>query len=195
LKRLSGIKDDTFVGQLVLMLRQVLNAKIATGETSFSLNQIKKEKRLDELEFDMIVPELSTTQLQDLSNPEHPFNVKNITQLEGMLNGRVDLFFEYDGKFYILDWKSNFLGNDLEDYNAENIKFAMKENNYNLQYLIYTIALVKYLRTRKIDFDYEKDFGGVIYLFVRGVREDGSGGIFFCKPKLDLVEKISALLS
>jgi exodeoxyribonuclease V beta subunit len=87
------------------------------------------------------------------------------------------------------------LGNDLEDYNAENIKFAMKENNYNLQYLIYTIALVKYLRTRKIDFDYEKDFGGVIYLFVRGVRENGSEGIFFCKPKLDLVENISALLS
>jgi exodeoxyribonuclease V beta subunit len=55
--------------------------------------------------------------------------------------------------------------------------------------------LVKYLRTRRIDFDYEKDFGGVIYLFVRGVREDGSGGVFFCKPKLDLVEKISALLS
>lgn len=195
LKRLSGIKDDNFVGQLVLMLRQVLNTKIATGETSFSLNQIKKEKRLDELEFDMLVPELSTNQLQDLSNTEHPFNVKNITQLEGMLNGRVDLFFEHDGKFYILDWKSNFLGNDLEDYNAENIKFAMKENNYNLQYLIYTIALVKYLGTRKIDFDYEKDFGGVIYLFVRGVREDGSGGIFFCKPQLDLVENISALLS
>ena len=87
------------------------------------------------------------------------------------------------------------MGNDLEDYNAENIKFAMKENNYNLQYLIYTIALVKYLGTRKSDFDYEKDFGGVIYFFVRGVREDGSGGIFFCKPQLDLVEKISALLS
>jgi hypothetical protein len=47
----------------------------------------------------------------------------------------------------------------------------------------------------KSDFDYKKDFGGVIYLFVRGVRENGSGGIFFCKPKLDLVENISALLS
>jgi exodeoxyribonuclease V beta subunit len=195
LKRLSGIKDDTFVGQLVLMLRQVLNAKIVTGETSFSLNQIKKDKRLDELEFDMIVPDLSTHQLQDLSNPEIPFKVKNISQLEGMLNGRVDLFFEHEGKFYILDWKSNFLGNNLEDYSIENVKIAMMENNYNLQYLIYTIALIKYLGTRKTDFDYERDFGGVIYLFVRGVRVDGGGGMFFNKPKWEVVEKISALLS
>jgi GxxExxY protein len=115
----------------------------------------------------MIVPELSTNQLQELSDPEYPFNVKNITQLEGVLNGRVDLFFEYDGKFYILDWKSNFLGNDLEDYNAENIKFAMKENNYNLQYLIYTIALVKYLGTRKSDFVVE----GKVLIEMKAISE------------------------
>jgi exodeoxyribonuclease V beta subunit len=195
LKRLSGVKDDALVGQLVLMLHQVLNAKISTGETSFSLNQIKKDKRLDELEFDMIVPDLSTHQLQDLSNPEIPFKVKNISQIEGMLNGRVDLFFEHEGKFYILDWKSNFLGNNLEDYSIENVKIAMMENNYNLQYLIYTIALIKYLGTRKKDFDYERDFGGVIYFFVRGVRVDGGGGMFFNKPQWEVVEKISALLS
>jgi exodeoxyribonuclease V beta subunit len=105
------------------------------------------------------------------------------------------LFFEHNGKYYILDWKSNFLGNSLEFYNSEHVKSAMYENNYNLQYLIYTVALTKYLKLRKPDFDYEKDFGGVIYLFLRGVRTNGQTGIYYSKPAEQLIDKIKELIT
>jgi exodeoxyribonuclease V beta subunit len=110
------------------------------------------------------------------------------------MNGKIDLFFEHNGKYYILDWKSNFLGNSLAFYNADHVKAAMYENNYNLQYLIYTVALTKYLKLRNPNFDYDKDFGGVIYLFLRGVRSDGQTGIYYSKPEKDLIDQIKLII-
>jgi exodeoxyribonuclease V beta subunit len=110
------------------------------------------------------------------------------------MNGKIDLFFEHNGKYYILDWKSNFLGNSLEFYGEDAVKAAMYENNYNLQYLIYTVALTKYLKLRKPDFDYDTHFGGVIYLFLRGVRAEGQTGIYYSKPEGKLIEQIKGLI-
>jgi exodeoxyribonuclease V beta subunit len=130
-----------------------------------------------------------------LSNEVHPFRIKTITELEGIMNGKIDLFFEHEGKYYILDWKSNFLGNSLEYYGADAVKAAMYENNYNLQYLIYTVALTKYLKLRKPDFDYDKDFGGVIYLFLRGARVEGQTGIYFTKPAKELIKQMKEIIT
>jgi exodeoxyribonuclease V beta subunit len=111
------------------------------------------------------------------------------------MNGKIDLFFEREGKYYILDWKSNYLGNSLDFYNEDSLKAAMYENNYNLQYLIYTAALTKYLKLRKPDFDYNRDFGGVIYLFLRGVRTGAQTGVYYCKPDEQLINKINGLMT
>jgi exodeoxyribonuclease V beta subunit len=110
------------------------------------------------------------------------------------MNGKIDLFFEHEGKYYILDWKSNFLGNSLEFYDTEHVKAAMYENNYNLQYLIYTVALTKYLQLRKTDFDYDTHFGGVIYLFLRGVRAEGQTGIYYTKPDKALIKQMKGVI-
>lgn len=114
--------------------------------------------------------------------------------LGGLMNGKIDLFFEREGRFYILDWKSNYLGFNLENYNSEGVLNAMNESNYHLQYLIYTVALKKYLSSRIPDFDYEKQFGGVVYLFLRGLRKGNAGGVFTAKPPLALIEKMEHLL-
>ncbi|MBS1567440.1 MAG: PD-(D/E)XK nuclease family protein, partial [Bacteroidetes bacterium] len=114
-------------------------------------------------------------------------------ELEGIMNGKIDLFFELDGRYYVLDWKSNYLGPTPADYSPEAVAAAMNENNYHLQYLIYTIAVRKYLRTRIQGFDYSTQFGGVIYLFVRGVRAGTANGIFTTRPaeaKIDALEKL-----
>ncbi len=69
----------------------------------------------------------------------------------------------------------------------------MNENNYHLQYLIYTVAVKKYLKSRLPDFNYERDFGGVIYLFLRGMRKNAHTGIFTAKPsgeKIRMMEEI-----
>ena len=80
----------------------------------------------------------------------------------------MDVFFEYQGKFYLLDWKSNWLGPSQEYYHLNNLKEAMSTNNYDLQAAIYREAFERYLKI----FDkrpFEEIFGGIFYLFVRGV--------------------------
>jgi exodeoxyribonuclease V beta subunit len=107
-----------------------------------------------------------------------------------MMNGFIDLVFEHKGKYYILDWKTNYLGNSLEAYHSDGLEQAMNHHNYHLQYLIYTVALCRYLQTRIPNFDYEKHFGGVIYMFVRGVREGKNTGIYFNRFDLPIYQSV-----
>ena len=71
----------------------------------------------------------------------------------------------------------------------------MDENNYHLQYHIYTSAACKYLKMRKPDFNYETEFGGVFYLFLRGIRNDGNDGLFFLKPEVGIIDQLSNILT
>ena len=194
MKRLSGSDNEDYRDGIFELIKQV-TAAIMPGEQSFSMNQVTKDKRINELEFDFLLSPFHTDKLQALSNEAHPFRIKTITELEGIMNGKIDLFFEHEGKYYILDWKSNFLGNSLDFYGDNSVKNAMYENNYNLQYLIYTVALTKYLKLRKPDFDYDTHFGGVIYLFLRGVRAGGASGIYYTKPDEQLIDEIKNLIS
>ena len=104
------------------------------------------------------------------------------------------MFFEHENKFYVLDWKSNYLGDTLEDYTSEKLNDAMNQNNYHLQYLIYTMAAKKYIKSRQSNFYYDKDFGGVIYLFLRGMRADSQTGIFTHKPEWKTIAKMGFIL-
>ncbi len=194
MKRLSGSTDEAYRDNIYELVKQVLSTTMP-GENSFHLNEVAKAKRLNELEFDFLLSPFNTAKLEALSCEAHPLRIKSIPELEGIMNGKIDLFFEHNGKYYILDWKSNFLGNSLEFYDTEHVKAAMYENNYNLQYLIYTVALTKYLKLRKPDFNYEKDFGGIIYLFLRGVRTNGQTGIYYSKPEEQLIDKINELIT
>ncbi|HLR37499.1 MAG TPA: hypothetical protein VK084_05615, partial [Chitinophagaceae bacterium] len=106
----------------------------------------------------------------------------------------IDLFFQYEGRYYILDWKSNYLGSQVEDYAPEYLEQAMTESNYHLQYLLYTYAAKKYLESRlREGFNYEKDFGGVLYLFLRGMREGKENGVFYTKPSVKQLEILEGI--
>ena len=117
------------------------------------------------------------------------------------MTGFVDLVFEYNRKYYILDWKSNHLGNNIDSYSRENMEEAMAGSNYYLQYHIYTIAAKRFLEHKLGKdaqgnnlFDYERDFGGVIYIFLRGVRfGDTSFGVYFDKPPLNKINGLDEL--
>ncbi len=104
--------------------------------------------------------------------------------LRGLMKGFVDLVVRRDGRYYILDYKSNHLGDRLDDYGPEGMARAMAQHGYHLQYLIYTVALHRYLRTRLPGYDPERHLGGVRYLFLRGMRpERGDGwGVFQTRP-------------
>ena len=164
------------------MLVEILNAPISIDDDTFKLADVNPYKCINEFEFDFDVNPFYPQSLTTLSTDDVLIDVKNFPEIEGLMNGKIDLFFEHKGKYYVLDWKSNYLGDNLENYNSENLALAMNENNYHLQYLIYTLAVKKYLESRLKNFNYKYQFGGVIYLYVRGMRANQNFGVFATKP-------------
>lgn len=191
---------EVYLERLHEMLQHVMYSTIHIDGASFQLASVGRQQRLAEFEFDFPVPVFKSNLLNNLSDDQVSISVKRFSEyssqeLEGIMNGKIDLFFEHQGKYYILDWKSNYLGNSVADYDAAGLAAAMNENNYHLQYFIYTVAVKKYLESRIPGFNYEKQFGGVIYCFVRGVRNVSGQGIFTTKPDLKKIKLLESLLT
>ena len=180
---------------LLQLLQQLLHTPIAIGDVQFPLASVAWNRHIPEFEFDFPVSLFNLGMLQELSEEKEGIRIKDSwMEVEGVMNGMMDLFFEHGGKYYILDWKSTYLGDTTAAYNKDALTEAMNEENYHLQYLIYSLAAKKYLETRLGVFDYDTQFGGVIYLFVRGVRNGSNTGIFTCKPSLEKIEKLESVL-
>ncbi|MCU8648091.1 PD-(D/E)XK nuclease family protein, partial [Escherichia coli] len=162
-------------------------------ETGISLSQLTERDKQVEMEFylpitkPLIASQLDTLirQFDSLSAGCPPLD---FLQVRGMLKGFIDLVFRHQGRYYLLDYKSNWLGEDSSAYTQQAMAAAMQEHRYDLQYQLYTLALHRYLRHRIADYDYERHFGGVIYLFLRGVdRDNPQQGIYTTRPDGELI--------
>ncbi len=116
------------------------------------------------------------------------------TVFNGMLKGFIDLVFEHKGRYYVLDYKSNFLGEDDQAYITEAMREKILENRYDLQYVIYLLALHRLLKSRLPDYDYDTHVGGAVYLFLRGCDAPGAGA-FTERPDRALIEELDQLFS
>ncbi|EOR95813.1 Exodeoxyribonuclease V beta chain [Arcticibacter svalbardensis MN12-7] len=195
LKRFAPRQESMFADRLLNMVEHVMQTEIVIDGTSITLSGVAYNNRIHELEFDFTVPLFNPYSLKYLSTEEIRIDVNGPASMEGVMNGKIDLFFEWKGKYYVLDWKSNFLGDKLEDYTQENMAQAMNENNYHLQYFLYTLAVKKYLQSRLPDFEYERDFGGVIYMFLRGIRKGSSNGVYVQKPSEKTIINLENVLT
>ncbi|GGY72906.1 exodeoxyribonuclease V subunit beta [Marinobacter zhanjiangensis] len=110
----------------------------------------------------------------------------------GMVKGFIDLVFEHNGRYYVLDYKSNTLGEDDSAYTRQAMGEAILEKRYDLQYVLYLLALHRLLKARLPDYDYDTHIGGAVYLFLRGI-ESPSSGVFADKPPRQLIESLDAL--
>jgi exodeoxyribonuclease V beta subunit len=117
--------------------------------------------------------------------------------LAGFLKGFIDLVFEHAGRWYVVDYKSNVLGVHADDYRPERLVTAMTEHHYFLQYHLYVVALHRYLTRRFPGYDYDRHFGGVYYLFLRGMAPAyaRNNGVFSDRPSRQLIEGLSAVLA
>jgi exodeoxyribonuclease V beta subunit len=107
----------------------------------------------------------------------------DVAGLRGFVNGFIDLVFESGGRYYIIDWKSNDLGDSLNDYDETGLAQSMFESHYYLQAAIYLLALDKFLNNRLPCYDFDKHIGGVFYLYVRGMNSDFPGtGVYHMPP-------------
>lgn len=163
-----------------------------------SLEQIGGGDRLNEMQFHFPVadPGRALAKLREAGCLEGFGSVDNFA-IKGMMTGLVDLSFRHEGKHYVLDYKSNHLGDSFADYGVESLSAAVAEYHYDLQYLIYSVALHKWLRARLPGYAYDQHFGGVFYLFLRGMQgRDGDGaGVYFHRPPGELIETLDSLLS
>lgn len=184
----SNVQLDSNLNDLI---SHVLHVKLPIEEP-FLLSQVTDENRLVEMEFNFKMEGFTTAQLLELI-PN--INLATIGNIEGFMVGFIDLLFQHNGKFYILDWKSNHLGNDLAFYQPDKLEQAIVANNYHLQYSIYTVATVLYLQSVMPHFNYNTHFGGILYLFARGCRNNESTGVYHTKPSEDLVHNLTQLLS
>ena len=108
----------------------------------------------------------------------------------GILNGIIDLIFEHGGKYYIVDWKTNWLGATDADYTPARIRAAMGNAGYVLQSYLYAAALLRFLRQRGLDYE---AFGGVYYVFLRGLSRGTPNGIWFDVPPRECLERLLSL--
>ena len=124
----------------------------------------------------------------------NPFAGANPTPIEGFLRGFIDLVAVHEGCWYVVDYKSNLLGPSPESYGAEGLDGAMARGGYRLQYLLYVLALHRYLGVRQPGYDYEKHVGGAFYLFLRGVDPEAGmdRGVYFDRPSVACIAAMDA---
>jgi exodeoxyribonuclease V beta subunit len=194
IKNFAVKETETFSKNLVELLKHTLNTTINIDGESFILSDVSSQNCINELEFDFTVSPFNIPQLKTLEDEDTEISLNSGSNLEGVMNGKIDLFFEHNGKYYVLDWKSNYLGDSLENYLPVVLNHAMNQSNYHLQYLIYTLAVKKYLENRVLNFNYETQFGGVIYLFLRGMRVGLDTGIYINKPSLQKIDFLGNIL-
>lgn len=111
-------------------------------------------------------------------------------QLEGMLTGFMDLVLEFEGRYYVLDYKSN----KLPAYGPVHLKQAILAHRYDVQYTLYLLALHRLLKARLPGYDYDQHVGGALYLFLRGIDQPGAG-LHVDRPPKALIEALDAAFS
>ncbi|EHZ2573536.1 exodeoxyribonuclease V subunit beta [Vibrio parahaemolyticus] len=182
------------------ILQQLIDTVLATplDGKSLLLNQKAPSQRLVEMEFLLPIEVLSAPALNRVIQRHDPLSAKagdlGFQTVQGMLKGFIDLVFEHQGKYYVLDWKSNHLGDDVTSYHGEALKSAMADHRYDLQYQIYALALHRFLRSRLANYQYDHHFGGVYYLFLRGMDGQSDHGIFAAKPTLEFLQEMDRLI-
>jgi exodeoxyribonuclease V beta subunit len=152
-----------------------------------------------EMAFDYLLGEASTERLREVcraAGEDSLVPMLSAQTLRGLMNGKIDLVFEHAGRFHVLDWKGNWLGDRLEDYAAAALPAAMDAHDYRLQALLYTVALHRYLRARMGErYRTSEHLGNPLYLFLRGVGLAPGAGVWTGDFSPDLIEAVDAVLA
>ncbi len=198
--------DASWKPVLAERVRAVLAAPLPLPDAPTSrLADVSRAQRVCELEFWYPLRRMEPQGLAERLS-EHGYAERDswraaierlgFSPTQGVMKGFIDLVFEVDGRYWIADYKSNWLGPEPSAYGADAVRDAMGRASYFVQYLVYSVALHRYLQLRIPDYDYDRHFGGALYLFVRGVGFGVDGdAIFFDRPPRAAVEALDAFVA
>jgi len=186
--------------RLETWLERFLTTRFTLGNQTLSLSELMAADCVAEMEFwfqasavDTLILDtvVKTHILPQQTRPELQANTLN-----GLLKGFIDLVFQHQGRYYVVDYKSNRLGATDADYATPKLNQAMLQHRYDLQYSLYLLALHRHLRSRLGDnYDYDRDVGGAVYLFLRGLDNPDTQGIHHHKPPLQFIETLDRLFA
>ncbi len=183
---------QNWIDPLHQWMQALLVQPLRLGEgRSVSLAELKQYQ--PELEFWFEASQVDVLRIDELVQrfelPGVPRQPLCADTLNGMFKGFIDLVFEHEGRYYVVDYKSNWLGADEASYTQETMTAAVASHRYDLQYVLYVLALHRQLRVRLPDYDYERHLGGALYLFLRSPAT----GTYLAKPPRELIDQLDAL--
>jgi exodeoxyribonuclease V beta subunit len=177
--------------QIDQLLNRTVNTELNSESNSFCLKDLADQQCLKEMPFYLSMKQMDVNKINQILKGDPTFQPLSTKTLCGYLTGFIDLICEYNGRYYVMDYKSN----GLASYDEESLTSSMREHNYGLQYWIYTLVLHQYLKKRLSGYSYDQHFGGVMYLFVRGMvaGENENNGVYQIKPDLEKIEQLANL--
>ena len=194
-----GALADADQPQLIQWLDEVVATPLlgANETTAPRLADLDWGTTLRETEFYFPLQQLQISALQQLLSHHRgePATLAPLSrrQLQGMMHGFIDLIFEWQGRYYVADYKSNWLGDGYDAYQPHALEQDMRRHNYDLQYLIYSLALHRYLQRRLPDYAPEQHLGGVYYLYLRGMHPQQQGGVYYHPLSPALLQQLDQL--
>ncbi|MEO7724838.1 MAG: exodeoxyribonuclease V subunit beta [Chthoniobacterales bacterium] len=198
-RRLRAYSIGGFDEVVLEQIRKLVALPLAVGTDRIRLRDVPNDSQIAELEFSFPLHGLTIARLAEafqLAATPLPRERLQFQLVNGFMNGFIDLIFEHGGRFYIVDWKSNWLGPTTSSYSPVAIAAEMQRNFYTLQLCIYSVALHRYLRLRLADYDFERHFGGAFYIFLRGLDPARpENGVHFERPSREFVEKLSEIFA
>ena len=187
--------DETLTEPLQNWLQQISHTPLS-NEIGIALADLANKDCIKEMPFYLAIRKHFDVEAFNRALKAHhhlPSEPLQFEQIQGMVRGSIDLVFRHNGKYYLVDYKSNFLGSTFADYNQEALKKEMLHSHYDWQYLIYTLALHRYLQSVVPHYDYARDFGGVFYLFLRGMNGEPQSGVFYDRPSVELITELDGV--
>jgi len=169
-------------------------------ENHLKLNQLHWSHTLRESEFYFPMQQVKPHALGQLLARHRGKYTETISlpghqALQGMMHGFIDLVFQWQGRFYIADYKSTHLGYHLDCYDRKSLAKNIRDNYYDLQYLLYSLALHRYLKSRLPEYDPAQHFGGVYYFYLRGMSRNSDTGIFYTDISSELLDELDRLFA
>ncbi|MBQ0753159.1 MAG: exodeoxyribonuclease V subunit beta [Gammaproteobacteria bacterium] len=194
--------DAKWLPVLIKMVQQVLVSPFSGDTADAHLSLANSDQFVPELEFILPLGNLNASALEksvNLLDPQLKKPSLTFADVEGMLRGFIDLVFVYQSRYWLVDYKSNWLGRAPSDYHAEAMDQAVAEHRYDIQAALYSVALHRYLQYSLPDYQPEQHFGGVAYLFLRGMdggkdAKSAGQGVWLRKPDADTLTRWNSLL-
>ncbi|MBN1635671.1 MAG: exodeoxyribonuclease V subunit beta [Deltaproteobacteria bacterium] len=197
--------DGRWIEPVLQMVNRVLALPLITERADFSFSKLTSKQRINEMEFYFPLKLISKQDLIRIFSgfdleipPEFPTMIDRLVfqPTRGFMRGFIDMIFCFENRYYLVDWKSNYLGDSVDDYHQGLLKNVVLREFYILQYHLYSLALNRYLSRRIAGYSYREHFGGVYYMFLRGIDpiKGVDYGVYRIRPSAELIEALDNVL-